>query len=46
MLATILQITGVALVALGVGFYSLPAGIIFAGVGSVVFGLAIERGRK
>ena len=41
--ATILQITGFSFVALGVGIIFVPAGIIVAGIGLVLFGLAMER---
>jgi hypothetical protein len=41
--ATILQAAGVAVVALGVGLWFAPAGVIAAGVGLVLFGLALER---
>lgn len=43
MLATILQVTGVALVAIGAGLIFPPLGIILAGAGAIVFGLAMER---
>lgn len=43
MLATSLQIAGVSLVAIGLGLFWLPAGVIAAGVGCVLFGLALER---
>ena len=46
MVATILQVTGITLVSLGIGLIFPPAGVIMAGVGAVLFGLAIERGRK
>lgn len=46
MVATILQVTGISLVSLGVGLVFPPAGVIVAGVGMVLFGLAFERGRK
>lgn len=46
MIATILQVTGIALVSLGVGFMFPPAGVVIAGVGMVLFGLALERGAK
>jgi hypothetical protein len=42
-LATILQVTGVALVAIGAGLIFPPLGVILAGVGALVFGLAMER---
>jgi hypothetical protein len=41
--ATILQATGIAVVALGVGLWFIPAGVVVAGVGMVLFGLALER---
>lgn len=44
MLATGLQIAGIAVIALGVGFIFIPAGIIIAGIGALLFGLALERG--
>jgi hypothetical protein len=43
MLATILQVTGVSLVAIGAALIYPPLGIILAGVGALVFGLAVER---
>jgi hypothetical protein len=43
MLANVLQIGGIAAVAIGAGLIFAPAGLIVAGVGAVVFGLALER---
>jgi hypothetical protein len=43
MLATALQIAGVALVAIGLGLFFLPLGIIAAGAGCILFGLVVER---
>ncbi len=43
MLATTLQAAGLAVIALGVGLWFVPAGIIVAGVGALLFGLALER---
>jgi hypothetical protein len=43
MLATVLQAAGLAVVAIGVGLWFVPAGIIVAGVGCLLFGLALER---
>lgn len=43
MLATVLQAVGVAVVSLGAGLWFPPAGVIVAGVGIVLFGLALER---
>jgi hypothetical protein len=44
MLANVLQITGLAAVAVGAGLIFMPVGIIVAGAGLVLFGLALERG--
>jgi hypothetical protein len=46
MLATILQAVGVAVVALGIGLIFPPAGVVALGVGAVLFGMAIERGKN
>ncbi len=46
MVATLFQASGLALVAIGVGVVFPPAGLVVAGVGVFVFGLAIERGDK
>lgn len=43
MLANTLQISGIVAVAVGAGLIFVPAGIILAGVGAIVFGLALER---
>lgn len=43
MLANILQVSGAVLISVGAAIFWLPAGIIFAGVSMVVFGLALER---
>lgn len=43
MLATVLQAVGVAVVSVGVGLWFAPAGVVVAGVGCVLFGLALER---
>ena len=42
-MATILQVTGAALVTVGVSIMFIPAGLIVGGIFSVLFGLAIER---
>lgn len=44
MVANLLQIGGIAAVAVGAGLVFMPAGLIVAGVGAVLFGLALERG--
>lgn len=46
MIATILQVTGISLVSLGIGLIFPPAGVVVAGLGMVLFGMAIERGTK
>jgi hypothetical protein len=43
MLANILQVFGLVAVAVGAGLVYIPAGVMVAGVGSVLFGLALER---
>jgi hypothetical protein len=43
MLANVLQITGLAAVAVGAGLIFMPVGIIVAGAGLLLFGLALER---
>jgi hypothetical protein len=43
MTANLMQIGGIAAVAIGAGLVFIPAGVIVAGVGLVLFGLAMER---
>ena len=43
MIANAFQIGGIVAVALGAGLVFVPAGIIVAGLGFVLFGLAMER---
>lgn len=43
MLANVLQISGLVAVAVGAGLVFIPAGIILAGIGAIVVGLALER---
>lgn len=45
MTATVLQAIGIATIAVGFGFWLLPVGIIVAGIGMVLFGLALERSK-
>lgn len=45
MIALAIQVLGIATVAVGVGMWFVPAGIIVAGVGITLFGLAFERSR-
>lgn len=44
MVANLLQIGGIAAIAVGAGLVFIPAGLIVAGAGAVLFGLALERG--
>ena len=41
--STILQVAGVAVIAIGIGLFNVPAGVIAAGIGVLLFGLALER---
>jgi hypothetical protein len=43
-IATILQLVGLTFISVGLGLFSLPLGIIAAGVSCVLVGLAFERG--
>jgi hypothetical protein len=43
MTANLMQIGGIAAVAIGAGLVFIPAGVIVAGIGLVLFGLAMER---
>lgn len=43
MLSTILQVAGMAAVAVGAGLIFLPAGVIAAGVALVLVGMSLER---
>jgi hypothetical protein len=45
MMANSIQITGAALIAIGVGLIFPPLGVIVAGVLTLVFGVAMERAR-
>lgn len=45
MIATILQLVGLASISLGLGLFILPLGIIAAGASCVLIGLAIEKGQ-
>jgi hypothetical protein len=45
MLATVIQVLGITLVSVGVGIAYPPAGIVVAGVGLLLFGLALERSK-
>ncbi len=43
MLANILQVSGAVLISVGAALIWLPAGIVLAGVASIIFGIALER---
>ena len=43
MIANVLQIAGIAAIALGAALVFIPAGIIVAGLGLVLFGIVMER---
>ncbi len=43
MVANVLQIGGLIAMAVGAGLVFVPAGLIVAGIGAVLFGLALER---
>jgi hypothetical protein len=45
MLATIIQASGIAVFALGIGLWFPPAGVAVLGAGVVLFGIAMERGK-
>lgn len=45
MVATLLQIAGVGVIALGAGLWLPPLGVVLAGCGMVLFGLALERSK-
>jgi hypothetical protein len=46
LLSTILQATGISIIAFSLGLIFLPAGIAVAGIGVLLFGLALERRSK
>jgi hypothetical protein len=41
MISSIIQATGIIIVALGIGFIYPPAGLIALGIGTLLFGLAL-----
>lgn len=43
MIANVLQISGAATVALGLGLWWPPLGVIALGIFAILFGLAMER---
>lgn len=44
MLAALIQVAGLALVALGVAILSIPAGLVVAGLGLFAIGLVLDIG--
>jgi hypothetical protein len=45
MIATILQATGILTISIGAALVYPPAGLVLLGIGLLVFGIAIERGK-
>jgi hypothetical protein len=45
MVATILQIAGIGVIALGAGLWLPPLGVAVAGIGILLFGIALERSK-
>jgi hypothetical protein len=45
MTATILQAVGILTVSVGAGLIYPPLGVVLLGLGLLVFGIAIERGK-
>jgi len=45
LLPTIFQAIGIAVISFAVGLIFVPAGLICAGVGVLLFGLALERSK-
>jgi len=45
LLPTIFQAAGIAVISVAVGLIYLPAGLVCAGVGVLLFGLALERSK-
>jgi|TARA_R110000782_G_C14482184_1_gene376168 hypothetical protein len=43
MLANILQISGAVLISVGAAIVWPPAGLVLAGISSIIFGIALER---
>jgi hypothetical protein len=41
MISSIIQATGIIIVAVGIGFIYPPAGLIALGIGTLLFGLAL-----
>lgn len=46
MIPTVVQGLGIAIISAGVSLVYLPAGIICAGIGTLLFGLALGLGKK
>jgi hypothetical protein len=43
MVATAIQLIGLAAIVVGVGLFSVPAAVVAFGIGAVLFGTALER---
>jgi hypothetical protein len=43
MIATLVQAAGVVAIAIGLGLIWMPLGIVAAGIGTLLFGIALER---
>jgi hypothetical protein len=43
-MASIFQFVGLASISIGITMWSIPAGIVFAGVALVLIGLSLEKG--
>lgn len=46
LLSTILQAVGISVIALAISLIYIPAGLVVAGTGVLLFGLALERRNK
>ncbi len=45
MLATLVQVLGLITISAGIGWIFPPAGVVALGVGIILFGIAMERGK-
>jgi hypothetical protein len=43
--SSLIQFLGLASISIGITLWSIPAGIVFAGVALVLIGLALEKGK-
>ena len=44
-MALLIQTIGAVAISIGLGFFSMPLGLISAGIFAVVFGIAMERSK-